>query len=66
MQKLAKYLATLLLAGAAVAALSADLACAQAVIVERAMPAPIVEVVPAAPGPGLSWVQGHWVWRGYE
>jgi YXWGXW repeat-containing protein len=40
-------------------------AAAQAVIVERgAMPAPRVEVIPAAPGPGYNWVPGHWAWRG--
>jgi hypothetical protein len=33
------------------------------VIGERAMPAPIVEVVPAA-RTGYAWVPGHWVWRG--
>lgn len=48
------------------AALGADLAQAQAVIVERAMPAPIVEVVPAPPRVGVHWVPGHWVWRGAE
>ena len=37
---------------------------AQVVVVERgAMPAPIVEVVPA-PRVGYAWVPGHWVWRG--
>ena len=37
---------------------------AQAVIVgERAMPAPIVEVIPAAPGAGYAWVPGHWKWH---
>jgi hypothetical protein len=35
------------------------MAAAQAVIVEHAMPAPIVEVVPAAPGAGYNWVPGH-------
>jgi hypothetical protein len=34
------------------------------VIGERAMPAPIVETVLPAPGPGFAWVPGHWVWRG--
>jgi len=37
---------------------------AEAVIVERAMPAPIVEVVPVQPGAGFAWVPGHWAWRG--
>src|ERR1700730_4962740 len=41
----------------------AGIARAQTVIIgERAMPAPIVEVVPAA-RPGYAWVPGHWVWR---
>jgi hypothetical protein len=44
----------------------ADLARAQGVIVERPMPAPVVEVIPQAPRVGVSWVPGHWVWRGFE
>ena len=43
--------------------LSVGVSCAQPVIVERAMPAPIVEAVPQAPRAGFSWVPGHWVWR---
>jgi hypothetical protein len=41
-------------------------ASAQTVIIERggAMPAPRVEVIPVAPGPGYNWVPGHWAWRG--
>jgi hypothetical protein len=35
----------------------------QVIVGERAMPAPIVEVVPAAPRAGYAWVPGHWVWR---
>jgi hypothetical protein len=27
------------------------------------MPAPRVEVIPAAPGAGYNWVPGHWAWR---
>lgn len=27
-------------------------------------PAPVVEAVPASPGPGYAWVAGHWVWNG--
>jgi hypothetical protein len=37
-----------------------------ACIVEPArppQPAPLVEVVPAAPAPGYYWVKGHYVWR---
>jgi WXXGXW repeat (2 copies) len=33
-------------------------------VLERNMPAPRVEVIPAAPGPGFNWVPGHWAWRG--
>jgi len=36
----------------------------QTVIIEKAMPAPIVETVPAPPRVGVAWVPGHWVWRG--
>src|SRR5215471_121725 len=43
--------------------LGAGAARAQIVVVERAMPAPIVEVVPATPGAGYAWVPDHWVWR---
>jgi hypothetical protein len=39
-------------------------AFAQVVIQERVMPAPIVEVIPAAPGPAYHWVPGHWAWSG--
>ena len=42
----------------------ASTAHAQVVIERGVMPAPIVEVVPAAPGAGYAWVPGHWVWRG--
>jgi hypothetical protein len=48
-----------LLVGIGVGAVSA-----QTIVIEKAMPAPIVEVVPAAPGPGFNWVPGHWAWRG--
>jgi WXXGXW repeat (2 copies) len=57
----------LLIVGATAAALLAG--CATAVhtpaprVVVREMPAPITEVVPAAPGIGFNWVPGHWVWR---
>lgn len=27
-----------------------------------AQPAPVVEVMPAAPAPGYHWVKGRWVW----
>ena len=50
---------------ALLAGLGSGIASAQVVVVERgAMPAPIVEVVPAAPGAGYAWVPGHHVWRG--
>jgi hypothetical protein len=55
-------------AGAVVLALSFGIGIATAqpaVIVERGvMPAPRVEVIPVAPGPGYNWVRGHWAWRG--
>ncbi len=47
-------------------ALGGASAFAQAVVVERPMPAPMVEAVPVAPGPAFKWVPGHWVWRGVE
>ena len=40
----------------------ADSALAQAVIIERAMPAPMVETIPVAPVATFKWVPGHWVW----
>ena len=50
---------------ALLAGLGSGIASAQVVVVERgAMPAPIVEVVPAVPGAGYAWVPGHYVWRG--
>lgn len=27
-------------------------------------PAPVVEVMPAAPAPGYEWVKGHYRWEG--
>jgi hypothetical protein len=48
----------------ATVAFSATPAAAQVQIQIREIPAPIVEVVPAVPHPGWSWVPGHWVWRG--
>jgi WXXGXW repeat (2 copies) len=44
-------------------ALGPEVVNAEAVIVEKAMPAPIVEPVPPQPRPGMAWVPGHWVWR---
>jgi hypothetical protein len=32
-------------------------------VVYRDAPAPMVEVVPVAPGAGYHWVPGHWAWR---
>jgi hypothetical protein len=32
-------------------------------MVVRHPPAPIAEVIPAAPSSGANWVSGHWVWR---
>ena len=34
----------------------------QVIVGEKAMPAPIVEVIPAARA-GWAWVPGHWAWR---
>jgi hypothetical protein len=51
-------------AAAVVLACGVTIASAQVVIEERfAMPAPRVEVIPVAPGPGYNWVPGHWAWR---
>jgi WXXGXW repeat (2 copies) len=38
------------------------------VVVSRPPPAPVAEVVPAAPGPAEVWVwqPGHWRWDGRE
>ena len=54
-----------LLVGIGVGAVSA-----QTIVIEKAMPAPIVEVVPARPSPAHTWVKGHhvfeegrWVWH---
>ena len=35
------------------------------VVVDEAPPAPIVETVTVAPGPGFVWIGGNWVWRGH-
>jgi WXXGXW repeat (2 copies) len=40
----------------------ASVAQAEVIVGEKAMPAPIVEVVPAA-RPRHAWVPGHWAWR---
>jgi len=64
MMKSSRYLARAACAAALLVGLGAGMASAQTVVVEKAMPAPIVEVVPAAPGPGYNWVPGHWAWRG--
>jgi WXXGXW repeat (2 copies) len=66
MNQLSRRAASLVLAGAILTALGAELVEAQAVIIEKAMPAPLVETVPPPPRPGVAWVQGHWVWRGGE
>jgi hypothetical protein len=36
------------------------------VYVQTGPPAPIVESVPSAPGPGYYWVSGYWRWNGYR
>ena len=64
MMKSSRHLARAAFAAALLVGVGAGIAAAQPVIVEKAMPAPIVEVVPAAPGAGYNWVPGHWAWRG--
>jgi hypothetical protein len=64
MMKSSRHLARAACAAALLVGIGAGIAAAQPVIVEKAMPAPIVEVVPAAPGAGYNWVPGHWAWRG--
>jgi len=49
-----------------VAAVCAGMARAETLIVERPMPAPMVEHAPPPPSAGYNWVPGHWVWRGFE
>ena len=52
---------------AALALVLAAAASLSACIVEPARPPrpePLVEVMPAAPGPGHHWVKGHYVWAG--
>jgi hypothetical protein len=48
------------------AALATGAARAETVVVERPMPAPMVEHAPPPPHAGLNWVPGHWVWRNVE
>ena len=43
---------------------SASAAQPTEVVVQQAPPAPPVETVVVAPGPGYVWVAGDWVWRG--
>ena len=64
MMKSSRHLVRAACAAALLVGIGAGIAAAQPVIVEKAMPAPIVEVVPAAPGAGYNWVPGHWAWRG--
>jgi WXXGXW repeat (2 copies) len=64
MMKSLRSLAPAACAAALLVGFGVGIAAAQPVIVEKAMPAPIVEVVPAAPGAGYNWVPGHWSWRG--
>jgi hypothetical protein len=56
---IAALLASVVIAGWSAGSVQAQVAV---VVGERAMPAPIVEVVPAA-RPGWAWVPGHWIWR---
>jgi len=34
------------------------------VVIEQEPPAPMVEVIPGAPGPDYFWIGGHWGWSG--
>ena len=43
---------------------AAALPAAAQLYVQIAPPAPIVETVPAAPGSGYVWVNGHYNWSG--
>ena len=64
MNRLFRRAVSAFLTGAAViACLGAGPARAQPAIVERAMPAPIIETAPPPPRAGVAWVPGHWVWR---
>jgi hypothetical protein len=36
------------------------------VVVGVAPPAPVVETVPAPPGPGYVWQPGYWSWNGVQ
>lgn len=65
MQNRSRQLMRAAVAVVLVLGLGAELSVAQPVVIERGvMPAPRVEVVPVAPGPGYNWVPGHWAWRG--
>jgi hypothetical protein len=44
---------------------SAPAAVGTEVTVTEAPPAPLVETVTIAPGPGFVWVGGGWVWRNH-
>ncbi len=58
-----KRIVSKILVASVLLSLGTGLVQAQAVIVERPMPAMRVEVVPPPPRVGVSWVPGHWVWR---
>ena len=44
--------------------LSAALPASAQVYVQVAPPAPVVETIPASPGTGYVWVNGHYRWDG--
>lgn len=52
-----------LLAASLFTGIAVGVADAQITIIERAPPAPIVEVIPPVPHVGWSWVPGHYAWR---
>lgn len=62
MQQLTRRAALAAGAGLVLAAFQVAPSQAQIAIIERAMPALIIETQPPAPI-GMAWVPGHWVWR---
>ena len=62
MERLSRRAALALVASSLTLGLGASAALAQVEIIERVMPTPQVEVIPAAPGANYHWVPGHYVW----
>jgi len=64
-----KLLAALLASGllaSGVAALPASAQVSGDIYVQIGPPTPVVETVPAVPGPGYIWQGGYWRWDGYR